>query len=874
MRVASFVTAVLVAAMLLIVWQSNTAAGGGPSPPLAEASVLYDHPQPQFAPGRLVVRFKEGASAQAIARLNAAHGASVAKVQPLSGLRRLSLPAGADLGRALVAYRRSPIVAEAGYNFIAHTTDAPNDTNYSYQWHMPNTVGGVWAEGAWDLAPARGQGVVVAVIDTGVAYEDYNGTLGNNQQTFKKAPDLASTPFVAPWDFANNDAHANDDNGHGSHVAGTISQDTNNAYGVAGVAYNSTIMPLKVLDYSGSGFDDDVVEAIYYAVNNGARVINMSLGIPGSGSPDAGGNVCTEIVGLKAALDYAYASGVVVVAASGNDGATTVSCPAAYPTVIAVGATRFDGQVTFYSNGGSALDMTAAGGDPNVDQNGDGYSDGVLQETFCYSSTFLLIFNLYGVFCDVFYSGTSMASPHVAGTAALLLGESPALSPDQVRSLLQSTARDRGAAGWDPSYGWGVLDANAAVFALKGPSSSPAPTPTATPLPTPTPTPTATPTATPTPTPTPIPGLGAPSDLAAAAVSSSRINLTWTDNATSETGFKVERSTDGVSFSVIATLGADTTSYANINLPADTTYYYRVRAYNLAGSSDYSNVAVATTQPAPTAPSNLTATAVSTSRINLTWTDNATNEAGFKLERSTDGVSFSQIAILTANTTSYSNVNLAAGTTYYYRIRAYEGPNYSPYSNTASATTQPAPAAPSNLTANAASSSRINLTWTDNATNEAGFKLERSADGVSFSQIASLSANTTSYANINLKAGTTYYYRIRAYEGPNYSPYSNVASAATQPAPAAPSNLTATAVSFSRINLTWTDNATNEAGFKVERSKDGVSFSVIATLSANKTSYANTSLAASTTYYYRVRAYDGPNYSPYSNTASATTKPK
>src|SRR3989304_6211381 len=160
-----------------------------------------------------------------------------------------------------------------------------------------------------------------------------------------------------------------------------------------------------------------------------------------------------------------------------------------------------------------------------------------------------------------------------------------------------------------------------------------------------------------------------------------------------------------------------------------------------------------------------------------------------------------------------------------------------------------------------------------NGMNGAGFKVERSTDGVNFTQVTILGANPAPYPNMNLNASTTYVYRIRAYEGPNHSAYSNTAGATTQPAPAAPTNLTAATVSSSRINLAWTDNATNEAGFKVERSTDGVNFSQVATAGKNATSYAATNLVASTTYTFRVRAYDGPNNSAYSNAAAATTLP-
>ncbi len=485
-------------------WQTVLPAGHAQdaAPPLGERTST-DVARPEFAPGQIVVRYKEGASAQAIAALNSGLGARVEEGLWRSRTQRLTLLAGADLAAAVAAYQRSPLVAEAGRDRIIRAAEAPNDTNFSYQWHLRNTVGGMWAEGAWDLAPNRGQGVVVAVIDTGVAYENFTGPGGLNVQTFVQAPDLAGVTFVSPWDFYNNDDHANDDHGHGSHVTGTIRQSTNDAYGVAGVAHQSTIMPLKVLAYDGSGSGADLNEAIYYAADHGAGVINMSLAFQGSGAPDANGDVCTEIVGLNAALEYAAAHGVVIVAAAGNENAANVACPAAHPSVIATGATRFDGLVSSYSNRGAMLDIAAPGGD-GLDQNGDGYSDGVLQETYCSDWFTLLLSGTYDTYCDVFMSGTSMASPHVAGTAALLLGEDPTLTPDAVRALLQSTARERGAAGWDSTYGWGALDARAALAALSG---APPPTPANTPTPTATPSPTNTPTPTPTVTPGGLPDL-------------------------------------------------------------------------------------------------------------------------------------------------------------------------------------------------------------------------------------------------------------------------------------------------------------------------------------------------------------------------------
>ena len=184
----------------------------------------------------------------------------------------------------------------------------------------------------------------------------------------------------------------------------------------------------------------------------------------------------------------------------------------------------------------------------------------------------------------------------------------------------------------------------------------------------------------------------APSGLAAGAVSSSQIDLSWTDNSGNEDGFRIERATGGGAFAEIATVGANVTSYASTGLAASTAYSYRVRAFNSGGNSAYSNIATATTSAGggtpPAAPSGLSAAAASSNQINLAWTDNASTESGFRIERSTDGANFTEIATVGANTTSHPNTGLAAGTTYHYRVRAYNASGTSAYSNTASATTQ------------------------------------------------------------------------------------------------------------------------------------------------------------------------------------------
>jgi hypothetical protein len=218
------------------------------------------------------------------------------------------------------------------------------------------------------------------------------------------------------------------------------------------------------------------------------------------------------------------------------------------------------------------------------------------------------------------------------------------------------------------------------------------------PAPTPSPTPTSTPNPTQSPTPTPTPA--APTNLTATAVSSSQINLSWSDNSNNQTGFVINRTQNpSIKWNYVTTVGANATSYSDSPLFASTTYYYRVQAINNERGSAWSNTASANTgqQPTPTptptptpaAPTNLAATAVSSSQINLSWTDHSNNETGFKMYRARLGRSFRQIATLRANVTTYADIGRRRSTTYRYRVRAYNAGGNSAYSNIASATTNP-----------------------------------------------------------------------------------------------------------------------------------------------------------------------------------------
>lgn len=270
----------------------------------------------------------------------------------------------------------------------------------------------------------------------------------------------------------------------------------------------------------------------------------------------------------------------------------------------------------------------------------------------------------------------------------------------------------------------------------------------------------------------------APTALTATAASAAQINLSWTDNAADETGFEVERSTDGTSFAKITDLGPNVTTYQHTGLTPATRYWYRVLAKNSAGKSAYSNIANATTrQVAPNAPSGLTAAAVSTSQIDLKWTDNAGNETGYQVERSLNGTAFTKIADLAANITVYQNTGLVAATEYFYRVRAINAAGASAYSNTGSAKTQnvPVPDAPVNLTAIPTAPDLIQLRWAKPTANATQIVIERAKGDGNFAQIAKVAATVLQYEDRAALEAADYFYRIKAVNAGGESPYSLLA---------------------------------------------------------------------------------------------------
>ena len=331
-----------------------------------------------------------------------------------------------DVESALERIRQHPAVEYAEPLMQFRSSFTPNDPDYGKQWNLQM----IDMPKAWDRS--KGKGVVVAVLDTGIAYEDYDD--------FKQVPDLKGAKFVKGYDFVNDDEHANDDHGHGTHVAGTIAQATNNAEGVAGVAFEATLMPVKVLNHFGSGTSADIADAIRFAADEGAKVINMSLG-GGGYSPV-----------MASAVEYARKKGVTVVAAAGNAGRGRVEFPAAYPGAVAVSAVGPQGTRAPYSSYGKELDIAAPGGDKR-----GGDQNGIIQNTIDPRSPARSVY--------ASYQGTSMATPHVAAVAALLYAAG-ANGPDEVEKALFAGAKRVNDQAWTDEYGHGLLNAQASLDAL------------------------------------------------------------------------------------------------------------------------------------------------------------------------------------------------------------------------------------------------------------------------------------------------------------------------------------------------------------------------------------------------------------------------
>ncbi len=361
------------------------------------------HAAQPFASDRLLVKPAKGTTEVGLHALLSAHGTAEVDEIPGLGVRVVRVPAQA-LDRVQAALAKNPKIEFVEKDFIAQAVGSANDPYYSSEWHLAM----IQAPGAWDVTTGTAS-TVIAVLDSGANYSH---------------PDLQGK-LLAGYDFVNGDSDPSDDNGHGTGVAGTAGAASNNSTGVASVAWACPVMPLKVLDAAGSGSYSNIAKAINYAADNGARVINLSLGAPSSS------------LTLQNAVDYAWNKGVVIIAAAGNSGNNTPFYPAACNNVIAVSATNSSDVMTSWSNYGSYVDVSAPG-ESILTTWGSDYS---------------------------YVSGTSFSSPVVAATVALMISIQPKLTNSQTADLLQKNVDDLGAAGYDVYYGYGRVNAARAVYA-------------------------------------------------------------------------------------------------------------------------------------------------------------------------------------------------------------------------------------------------------------------------------------------------------------------------------------------------------------------------------------------------------------------------
>jgi serine protease len=405
-----------------------------------QAPVVKDKSQ-LYVPGEVIVRFRLDIQIADIESVLSRIDGKVKYTAKSGDYHVIELPDGMTVEEGIRYFSAQDGVRLAEPNYMRYLHFKPNDPYYSYQWHFAQ----IDMESAWDISTSD-PSVVVAVVDTGVAYENYGA--------FLRAPDLVGTSFVPGYDFVDNDTHPNDEGGsgfgHGTFVAGVIAQSTNNGLGVAGMAFSASIMPIRVCTYQGLCPVAYVADGIRWAVDHGADVINISLG----------GSTGSEVE--QDAITYAYNNGVVLVASSGNEADETdfsgdVDYPAHYSQVLAVGATRYDETRSYYSSYGPNLDVVAPGGDTTVDQNGDGYGDGVLQNTFNGNPT---------VFSYWFAQGTSFSAPHASALAALLVSKGLRNVPSVVYDVIRFSARDIGTAGRDNTYGYGIIDPVHALLGL------------------------------------------------------------------------------------------------------------------------------------------------------------------------------------------------------------------------------------------------------------------------------------------------------------------------------------------------------------------------------------------------------------------------
>lgn len=422
--------------------------------------LFQSSPPSASVPGEILVKFRSEVGQGNRRRVLAGESMRTLAVSPYSGVVRLQVPPGQEA--AMIAHLQAQGEVEyAQRNHIFTGLETPNDPSFDQQWHLEK----IEAPAAWDIETG-GSEVIIAILDSGVdlSHEDLQDNLWvNDDEIADNGIDDDANGFIDDvngWNFCNSssliadpcnqppDNNPDDQSGHGTHVAGIAAAVGNNGLGIAGVSWQATIMPVKVLDTFRRGQEAGIADGIAYATANGADIINLSLGQGDIHYP------CDAIQVMTEAIQTATAQGVLVVGAAGNENDTQVSCPAALDEVIAVGATDMDDarwvdSVSLGSNQGDHLNVVAPGKD-------------------IYSSTSV------GNPPYELRSGTSMAAPQAAGLAALLWSNQPDLTAQDVRSIIQGSVEDLGLAGFDTEFGYGRINARRTFTTVTSLQTTPA----------------------------------------------------------------------------------------------------------------------------------------------------------------------------------------------------------------------------------------------------------------------------------------------------------------------------------------------------------------------------------------------------------------
>jgi YD repeat-containing protein len=365
--------------------------------------------------------------------------------------------------------------------------------------------------------------------------------------------------------------------------------------------------------------------------------------------------------------------------------------------------------------------------------------------------------------------------------------------------------------------------------------------------------------------------LAAPAGLTATAKSNRRVTLAWVDRSGDEDGFLVESSVDGESWEAAGSVGANVTTLDVVGLTAGTTYHFRVSGYGAGTGAPSSPASATTLSAAPATPTGLSVAWRDGGFADLSWSATDENTDGVQVEQSANGLAFTLVGSVTANSTVFTAGDLEPDTEYRFRLVAHNGLSNSAPSVAVSVTTPLGTgASPDALSAAVVSPSQVDLAWTDRSRTESDFRVERSANGIDFEEIASVPAGTQTYSATGLDGTTRYWFRVRAHNASGFSPFTAAVTTQAQ-MPGAPTDLSATADAIDAIDLAWTDNATGESGYRVERSSDGVNFVAIGTTGPEHTAYRATGLSPGRRYYFRVVATYTEGDSGFSAAARART---